>query len=143
MNCRTANRLISAYLDSELTGHEMLTVRDHLSSCPNCQAELEGLKELKVMLRSAKAVTPNPELQAKIRRAVTAPAWSRKQRQRAIAILAMTGCASALLAALVIAQTDSNSTDHRVIPVMGSQSERISTPIADGTGYVPLYPAKY
>jgi anti-sigma factor RsiW len=42
--------LLSAYLDAELAGTEMLDIRDHLSRCPSCAREQEGLRETKRLL---------------------------------------------------------------------------------------------
>ncbi len=44
MNCFKVSHHLSAYLDSELTGSEMLAIRSHLGICPHCRAELESLK---------------------------------------------------------------------------------------------------
>jgi anti-sigma factor RsiW len=41
---------LSAYLDAELTPAEMEEVRLHLSECPPCQAELDGLRATKRVL---------------------------------------------------------------------------------------------
>ena len=50
MNCRRTSTLLSAYIDRELTGHEMLLIRDHLSSCRACGEEYESLRLLKQLL---------------------------------------------------------------------------------------------
>jgi len=50
VNCRRVRMLLSAYLDSELTGCEMLTIRHHISGCPECEAELDSLREVKNLL---------------------------------------------------------------------------------------------
>lgn len=50
MNCRTAQNLISAYVDGELCGVEMLRLRDHLAQCKDCHAEVEELKAVKRLL---------------------------------------------------------------------------------------------
>lgn len=52
MNCRRINSLLSAYLDSELTGAEMLSVRDHLDRCDACREEYEALRETKRLVAS-------------------------------------------------------------------------------------------
>ena len=50
MNCRRVSNLLSAYLDTELAGTEMLDIRDHLSRCPSCAREHEGLRQTKRLL---------------------------------------------------------------------------------------------
>lgn len=47
MNCQKAQSLISAYLDGELTGQEMLAMRHHLCGCAECSGEYESLLMIK------------------------------------------------------------------------------------------------
>ncbi|MBX7132787.1 MAG: zf-HC2 domain-containing protein [Fimbriimonadaceae bacterium] len=47
MNCRTAQNIVSAYVDGELCGTEMLNLRSHLMVCKACAAEVEELKAVK------------------------------------------------------------------------------------------------
>ncbi|MER3413433.1 MAG: hypothetical protein C4341_04190 [Armatimonadota bacterium] len=51
MNCATVRSLLSAYLDSELSGSEMQQVRAHLEECADCRAECDGLRDVKSLLR--------------------------------------------------------------------------------------------
>lgn len=51
MNCTSVRNLLSAYLDSELSGSEMQRVRAHLEECAACRAECDGLREVKSLLR--------------------------------------------------------------------------------------------
>lgn len=57
MNCKSVQVRLSAYVDRELTGTEMLAVRAHLSVCELCRIEEEGLREIKQILTA----TPIPE----------------------------------------------------------------------------------
>lgn len=50
MNCKQINTKLSAYLDGELDGTEMLLVRSHLTDCGDCRTELEMLRRVKQML---------------------------------------------------------------------------------------------
>jgi anti-sigma factor RsiW len=52
MNCNTAQNLLSAYIDSELSGGEMGRVRKHLGHCECCQREETELRMLKDLLNS-------------------------------------------------------------------------------------------
>ena len=47
MNCRRVNGMISAYVDSELSGMDMLAVRRHLTDCDECRHEYDSILELK------------------------------------------------------------------------------------------------
>ena len=47
MNCHKVQNLISAYVDSELPGVEMLAIRQHLNECRECNSEFETLLRIK------------------------------------------------------------------------------------------------
>ena len=47
MNCHRVQSLISAYVDSELPGVEMLALRQHLNQCSECNQEFEFLLRIK------------------------------------------------------------------------------------------------
>ena len=64
MNCRRVNSLLSAYLDSELTGAEMLAVREHLRGCISCREEHETLYETKRLVASLAFRAPRAELES-------------------------------------------------------------------------------
>lgn len=58
MNCRLVQSRLSAYIDGELGGVEMLAVRDHVARCKRCGAELEDLRSLKTLL--TRCAVPEP-----------------------------------------------------------------------------------
>ncbi|HET6456534.1 MAG TPA: zf-HC2 domain-containing protein [Armatimonadota bacterium] len=47
MNCHKVQSLMSAYVDSEIPGVEMLAVRQHLNQCSECNREFEALLRIK------------------------------------------------------------------------------------------------
>jgi hypothetical protein len=51
MLCSRAQNLLSAYCDYELTGEEMLAIRQHLEGCPACAREYASLRQLKSLLK--------------------------------------------------------------------------------------------
>lgn len=55
--------LLSAYLDQELTGEEMLAVRAHLDDCALCRSEYRSLSDTKRLLASLALQTPRAELE--------------------------------------------------------------------------------
>lgn|GEM_PF-6985318 len=63
MNCRRINSLLSAYIDKELTGEEMMAVRSHLYYCEGCQAEYEALVQTKRIISALGNKIPRPELE--------------------------------------------------------------------------------
>ena len=66
MNCRKANSLLSAYIDSELNGVDQREVRDHINLCQACEAEHESLLATKRSLARLAAQTPETDLQDRI-----------------------------------------------------------------------------
>lgn len=58
MNCTKVTALLSAYIDGELTGAEMLEIRRHISSCSDCEREMESIKFIKRALSDLPAVQP-------------------------------------------------------------------------------------
>ena len=70
MNCRKVQNLISAYVDCELPGVEMLAVRQHLSDCPECNSEFESLLRVKRAYGSMSPKEPSPALAHRIYREI-------------------------------------------------------------------------
>ncbi|MHB1459450.1 MAG: anti-sigma factor family protein [Armatimonadota bacterium] len=66
MNCRKVQNLISAYIDSELTGMEMLAIRDHVNHCANCNQEYKSLLRLKRCFGRMQSKQPADHLSVKI-----------------------------------------------------------------------------
>lgn len=50
MNCWRVQHLLSAYIDSELTGTEMIAVRHHIDSCEACKREYASILAVKKCL---------------------------------------------------------------------------------------------
>lgn len=71
MNCRSANQLLSCYLDGVVTGTEMLALREHLDSCPNCAREYALLRKSQQLLaNSGRPLVPS-DLGLKLRLAIS------------------------------------------------------------------------
>lgn len=138
LNCRQANRLLSAYLDRELSGDEMLAVREHVNQCTECSVELEQTRKLKSLLSSARTVKPDPSVYSRVKESVYGPTMTKVQRQRGWALLALTACASALTAAMVFAKAEEAKTPGPETGAVATESEPISP-----SGAVPMYTVKY
>jgi len=63
LNCYTANRLLSAYVDRELSPDEMRAVRAHVEECGICREECDDLLFTKQMLSGLSRSTPRAELE--------------------------------------------------------------------------------
>lgn len=62
MNCKSVQSRLSAYLDREMNGDELLQVRRHLSNCPDCREEEESLRTLRRLLAEAPIPEPPADL---------------------------------------------------------------------------------
>lgn len=62
MNCRQVSALISAYMDGELAGVEMLAIKRHLSLCQACNEEYESIRSVKRMMSRLSYVAPKQDL---------------------------------------------------------------------------------
>jgi predicted anti-sigma-YlaC factor YlaD len=52
MNCRYIESRLSCYVDGELTGREMLLIREHLAGCTECDRQVQQYARLKQLLGS-------------------------------------------------------------------------------------------
>ncbi len=66
MNCGRVSRLFSAYVDGELSGVEMLEIRNHLRSCPACQQEIESIRGLKTAMSRLQPVRASAGAEARL-----------------------------------------------------------------------------
>lgn len=61
-SCFRVKSLLSAYLDRELSGEEMMMLRDHMASCADCALEFEELRRVKSALIRIPAIEPDTEM---------------------------------------------------------------------------------
>ena len=112
MNCSRVVNSISAYVDGELTGTEMLALRRHISECPDCMDEYESMRMVKFAVGRLATVTPRADLAAcivsRLDHVSTPPhqralnrmfRFSARKLSPVAAALAVSGIAFAILAA--------------------------------------------
>jgi anti-sigma factor RsiW len=104
MNCKHVQNRLSAYLDGELAGSEMLEVRHHVQECACCAREAEELLTLKSMLANGENCAPPADFEARLvahvfkgERAASTPTWR--------ANLGIAGVAAAAAAAAFVLAT--------------------------------------
>jgi predicted anti-sigma-YlaC factor YlaD len=73
-NCFRVKGLLSAYLDRELSGEEMLLLRDHLGTCTECSLEFDELRRIKSALIQMPEIEVSPDLLARMQTQVFATA---------------------------------------------------------------------
>lgn len=66
MNCKGVESRLSAYLDGELTGEEMLEMRAHLGRCAGCAREMADFRQLKLLLGGATEPEPESEFEGRL-----------------------------------------------------------------------------
>lgn len=66
MNCRHVVNLLSAYVDGELTGTEMLEIRRHVSTCSECADEYQAVLFTKRAVSRLETVAPREDFMVKL-----------------------------------------------------------------------------
>jgi len=66
MNCKTVQTHLSAYLDRELAGDQMLELRAHLNSCKECREEEASVRILKSLLGGLPVPDPSPDFEERL-----------------------------------------------------------------------------
>ena len=79
MQCPQAKRLFSPYLDGAVTGAQMLGLQDHLSECPACHREYQGLRRSQQLLVSMARPKAPADLGLKLRLAISREAAAAKR----------------------------------------------------------------
>lgn len=62
MNCRHVVNRLSAYLDGELAGDEMIEIRRHVDRCQACETELAVVRKTKLLLSRLRTAVPREAL---------------------------------------------------------------------------------
>jgi len=78
MHCGRVSNLLSAYIDRELAGTEMLQIRRHLEGCPGCSAAYGSLRRVKSLIAAAPSVELSGDVTAAVMRR-----WQERQEQSA------------------------------------------------------------
>jgi hypothetical protein len=89
MNCHQAERRLPGYLDGAISSRDHARLREHLSLCDGCRAQLEGYRRLLSHLARVEAVAPSADLAFQIRAQASQvqPAWAGVRRQWSRALL--------------------------------------------------------
>lgn len=80
MNCKAVDQILSSYADGELSGREMRLVREHLSGCAECSAELEMVLRLKRCIAALPDAECEPDLEDRLIRAIYREQSSQRSR---------------------------------------------------------------
>jgi anti-sigma factor RsiW len=94
MNCKNAQSLLSAYIDEELTGREMLELRTHLAECAECSEELKCVEAVRRLLGGSPVPEPSADFEDRLVSSVLASTGSRSDAKK-ISLFTLTGIAAA------------------------------------------------
>ena len=148
MTCGKVKSLLSAYLDQELRGCEIIEIRHHLSRCEDCQEELQSLQETKMMLGNLSICEPPPGLDDSIIQNI------RTFEKKALKILWQSNwpaipcdsrrriqyaglCAALVLAVIVFSTPPFRNSGNKISPTTFSVIPQ--SPQASMSEYIPLH----
>ena len=100
MNCRHTLNSLSAYVDRELSGDQMIALRSHIERCPECKAEYESLTSLKTALAALPMHEPPKGLDQDVIRMVRRLEPAQARMRLSWTLLAAASVAAAALAVL-------------------------------------------
>ncbi|HVT13961.1 MAG TPA: zf-HC2 domain-containing protein [Fimbriimonadaceae bacterium] len=101
MNCKNVQSQLSAYLDEELAGREMIEIREHLRDCRECEEELRCVQGVKRLLGGSAVPEPSQDFEDRLVSRVLAATDSAAE-SRKISFIALTGIAAASMLATLI-----------------------------------------
>ncbi len=138
-NCFRVKGLLSAYLDRELSGEEMILLREHLSSCNECSVEFDELRRIKSALIQMPEVEVSSEFLERMKVQVfasSAPAPVSKSK-----VAASAGMAAAVLF-LVFAVMRwvevQRETDSAQLGSTYRMSDTVANGVDQGQTYIPV-----
>ncbi len=142
MNCRNVEQNLSAFLDNELTGSQMLIVRRHIEECRACQTELEGLRALHNHMRGLPNIAPSVPSHADMMRTIRERKPRVREKVHAAGMIAVSSAAAAILAvALFYRLNNETPVVDRTAPFTASSD----MPYVSGgdLGGLPVQPVSY
>ncbi len=91
MDCKEIHKLLSPFLDNELSARDTFPVAEHLDTCPECQQELTAMQQLDTRLREAghRPVGGTDELHASVMALCSPRTWNRRWRGLGVAAAAI------------------------------------------------------
>ena len=93
---------MSAYVDGELSGEQMLSIREHLKSCPECEACEQIERRLKRLMGSLTACPPQEDFESRLVESVITKPRQRREKRRFGWTLVASGMAAAVATILFL-----------------------------------------
>ncbi len=106
MNCDRVKELLNDYIDDLLDGDRRGPVEEHLVSCSDCAARLDGLRRVVAGVRGLKTIKAPAALRTGVMARISAPRYEDQSRSRPLPstriVLVPLAAAALLLAALTL-----------------------------------------
>lgn len=116
MTCKSVQQSLSAYIDRELSGGEMLQIRSHLHRCPACLAEETALRNLKRHIADAPTVEPPAGFELRLLEAIRNEQVAHKRSTVSLSTLVVVAAAAAAITFLSLP-----SGEHKGLPPEAKQ----------------------
>ena len=100
MSCKAIRYKLSAYLDGELAGFDMLDIRSHLHRCRACELEYDELRRLKRLMANFPDTDPGVDFARELKNKVFQPSGRRSPGRVPVAMISGLAFAAALLVSL-------------------------------------------
>lgn len=100
MSCKAIQLKLSAYLDGELAGFEMLEIRNHLNRCSACSFHADELRTVKRLLGNLPESEPDDQFLTRLNTAVFSAPKKPAYRPLSLALISCIAFATALMLTL-------------------------------------------
>jgi anti-sigma factor RsiW len=141
MNCKHVRGSLSAYLDRELSGDEMIAIRKHLDECRCCREEAESYRSLKCLLGGLPTPEPSGTFEERLVQSVVYGRTATTPKSvwvRSSWVFAATAACSTLLTLAVLARLETNTAsaerEKRNEVVWQIQRDQMTASGSDGLG---------
>ena len=125
MNCKSVESRLSAYVDSELPGEEMLEIRDHLRCCLCCRQEETDLRSLKRLMEHLEDAEPPAGFEERLTAAVLCCRGEKRQPSQLASFVFLVGVAGGtMLATLFVLGTFTGRSQVADSPPRGPSLQR-------------------
>ena len=137
MNCEHIQELLSMYIDEETTTEESNRIKEHLSSCEECQKEYEELKTVLSLFNTLEPIEPPEDLKrsimAKVRNESPPKPWLSSIKNRWVSLGATAAVIFIIVGAVGISNLLSNTIFMGSAPKSDSKSEEVGMMAKEGT----------
>ena len=143
MNCKTVQSRLSAYLDRELGGDELLQMRAHMSVCSDCRSEAEGLRALKALIGGMQCPEPPEDLAERLTANMLRQRYEEPRKTVRFSALMFAGVSACSMAVTLLVLTYSQG-HHQDQPTARNNSAAITQDGSfggDGFGSGPMLSA--